>query len=233
MKCTVCHKTIEEKNLIHGYAIRPEVAKLIKEDYPEWNDESYICKDDLRQYRIRHLMTLLKERGTRIHGAEEKVVKAIADGGFISAEPNHSVEEHLTFGEKLADSVARFGGSWKFIIFFAVILIVWIAINVISLFQKPFDPYPFILLNLILSCLAAIQAPVIMMSQNRQEAKDRQRGEDDYKVNLKSELEIKVLNEKIDHLMQDQRELLEKMMQLHESTRKTIQERETKAEMEE
>lgn len=231
MKCPICHKTFEEKELVHGYEVRPEVAKLIREDYPEWNDESCICKDDLRQYRVRYLMMLLKTRGAKIHSEEEKVVKAIADGGFISTKTNHSTEERLTFGEKLADSVAKFGGSWKFIIFFVVILLVWITINVISFFQKPFDPYPFILLNLILSCLAAIQAPVIMMSQNRQETKDRQRGEDDYKINLKSELEIKVLNEKIDHLMEDQRELLEKMMQLHKSTLKTIQEKKIGEEM--
>lgn len=224
MKCIVCHKEIQEKELVHGYVVRPAIAKLIRQDYPRWNDESYICKEDLRQYRIHYLTSLLRAKGTKVHGAEEKVVKAIADNKFITADINLVEEDKLTFGEKLADTVARFGGSWKFIILFVIILLVWITINAVALFQKPFDPYPFILLNLILSCLAALQAPVIMMSQNRQEAKDRQRGEDDYKVNLKSELEIKLLGEKVDHLLLDQREILEKMIQLHESTLKIIQE---------
>ena len=107
-------------------------------------------------------------------------------------------------GDAISDKVASFGGSWKFIIFFFVVLFLWIIINSIVLLQKPFDPYPFILMNLILSCIAAIQAPIIMMSQNRQEKKDRLRSENDYKVNLKSEIEIRTLHEKVDHLLLDQ-----------------------------
>lgn len=105
-----------------------------------------------------------------------------------------------TFGEKLADQVASFGGSWKFIILFFTLLVVWIIINSIAFLMKPFDPYPFILLNLILSCLASIQAPIIMMSQNRQEVKDRLRAENDYKINLKAEYEIRALQEKVDQM---------------------------------
>lgn len=198
-----------------GYTVRPALARLIKEEHPDWNDQSYICKEDLRRYRERYLSQLVKMRGSRYKGAEERVIKAITENSIITSETNRGGEEPLSLGDRVADSVAKFGGSWKFIISFVVVLLIWITINVISLFTQPFDPYPFILLNLILSCLAAVQAPVIMMSQNRQEAKDRQRAEDDYKVNLKSELEIKVLDEKIDHLMQDQRELLEEVERLH------------------
>lgn len=223
MKCTICHKEFENKNLVAGYTVRPEVAQLIRMDHPEWNDNSHICKEDLRTYRIRHLTSLLRIKGYTLHRTEKTVVNTIADNGLITAQTNCSNDDRLTYGERLADSVAKFGGSWKFIILFVVVLLLWITINVISLFQKPFDPFPFILLNLILSCLAAVQAPVIMMSQNRQETKDRQRSEDDYKVNLKAELEIKVLNEKIDHLMQDQRELLETVLQLHQDTLKAMQ----------
>ena len=111
-------------------------------------------------------------------------------------------------GEALADRIATFGGSWKFIIVFGSVLGTWIVINALVLRAKPFDPYPFILLNLILSCLAAIQAPVIMMSQNRQEAKDRLRSEHDYRINLKAELEIRHLHEKLDHLLSHQWERL-------------------------
>jgi uncharacterized membrane protein len=110
----------------------------------------------------------------------------------------------------MADHIAEFGGSWTFIIVFFSFILVWILINLYVLTTKPFDPFPFILLNLILSCLASIQAPIIMMSQNRQEQKDRIRGEHDYKINLKAELEIKLLSEKIDHLLVHQnRKLLE------------------------
>jgi uncharacterized membrane protein len=113
-------------------------------------------------------------------------------------------KENLTVGQKLADGVAKFGGSWGFIISFGVFLIIWIGINSYFLLQKPYDPYPFILLNLILSCLAALQAPIIMMSQNRKDQKDRIRAENDYKINLKSELEIRHLHEKMDNLVQKQ-----------------------------
>ena len=116
----------------------------------------------------------------------------------------------MTSAQKLADSVATFGGSWKFIISFGLFILIWITINVAWFANKGYDPYPFILLNLILSCIAALQAPVIMMSQNRQEEKDRERAKKDYMINLKSELEIRMLHEKIDHLiLHQQQELIE------------------------
>jgi uncharacterized membrane protein len=110
--------------------------------------------------------------------------------------------------------VAEFGGSWGFIIFFGGFLVCWIILNAFWLSNQGFDPYPFILLNLILSCLAAIQAPIIMMSQNRQEEKDRERAKKDYMVNLKSELEIRMLHEKIDHLVMHQQQRLLEVQQL-------------------
>lgn len=117
---------------------------------------------------------------------------------------NALVEEEIdnrTFGQRVADSVASFGGSWTFIIWFFVIIIAWIGANVLLLMNKSFDPYPFILLNLILSCLASLQAPIIMMSQNRQEEKDRERAKKDYEINLKSEEEIRSLTKKIDRIL--------------------------------
>ena len=124
---------------------------------------------------------------------------------------------HLLYeqiGIRKGDKIAVFGGSWKFILVFGSVLLIWIIVNTAVLLWKPFDPYPFILLNLILSCLAAIQAPVIMMSQNRQEAKDRLRSKHDYRVNLKAELEIRHLHEKIDHLMSHQWERLVEIQQI-------------------
>src|SRR6185436_16193408 len=117
---------------------------------------------------------------------------------------NLELDQRVTFGDRLADRVARFGGSWAFILSFGAFLIVWMVINTIALFRRPFDPYPFILLNLILSTLAALQAPIIMMSQNRQETKDRLRAEHDYRVNLKAELEIRLLSERVDALVTHQ-----------------------------
>ena len=113
-------------------------------------------------------------------------------------------EEQLSVGQKISDKVARFGGSWKFIILFGIILFVWIFFNVLALQRWRFDPFPFILMNLILSCIAAMQAPIIMMSQNRQEEKDRKQNENDYLINLKAEMQIRSLHQKIDVLEEEQ-----------------------------
>lgn len=112
--------------------------------------------------------------------------------------------ETLTQGQKLSDKVAQFGGSWRFIILFGIILTIWVIFNVLAIGVYKFDPYPFILMNLILSCIAALQAPIIMMSQNRQEEKDRQRSENDYLINLKAEMQIRSMNQKIDVLLEEQ-----------------------------
>ena len=116
----------------------------------------------------------------------------------------HPPEETLTKGQRISEKVARFGGSWKFIIFFGVVLFIWILFNVLAIVKFEFDPYPFILMNLILSCIAALQAPIITMSQNRQEEKDRIRSENDYLINLKAELEIRSLHQKMDLLLEEQ-----------------------------
>ena len=118
-----------------------------------------------------------------------------------SIKPDEEEIDNRTFGERLADNVANFGGSWTFIIWFFILILVWIGANVYLLMNKGFDPYPFILLNLILSCLASLQAPIIMMSQNRQEQKDRERAKKDYEINIKSEEEIRALNRKLDKII--------------------------------
>ena len=133
---------------------------------------------------------------------------------MLSENIEPEIESELIIGQKLADRIATFGGSWTFIIIFFSFLLVWMCINIWVLATKPFDPYPFILFNLILSCLAAIQAPIIMMSQNRKEQKDRSRSEYNYKVNLKAELEIRLLHEKIDHLMIHQNQRLLEIQEL-------------------
>lgn len=186
---------------IKGRDIREGILSLIKSEHPDFNTESYITLEELNQYRRLYLASLIVQEKGEIARIDKDVMDAIKNNAILSENIQDDLEAELTIGQKIADRVAAFGGSWTFIITFFSFIIVWMAINIWFLASKPFDPYPFILLNLILSCLAAIQAPIIMMSQNRQEQKDRQRSEHDYKINLKAELEIKLLSEKMDHLL--------------------------------
>jgi uncharacterized membrane protein len=145
---------------------------------------------------------------------EHDVLVSLKEHETISENLNQTFDKDFTYGERLADNVARFGGSWRFILLFAFVLVIWITVNSIGLLSKPFDVYPYILLNLVLSCLAAIQAPLIMMSQNRLEAKDRLRAENDYRVNLKAELEIRHLHAKLDLLLTHQWQRLLEIQQV-------------------
>ena len=153
-------------------------------------------------YREKYIADFLQKEIGELSLLEKKVVDTLMDKSTISDKiKDTTLNETITLGQRLADKVASFGGSWTFIISFGIFITIWILLNIIILQAKSFDPFPFILLNLILSCIAALQAPVIMMSQNRQEEKDRERSKKDYMINLKSELEIRILHEKIDHLM--------------------------------
>ena len=145
---------------------------------------------------------------------DHEVLESLQRHETLSSNVDAEFEKDSTLGEKMADGLASFGGSWTFLIIFALILLTWIVLNSFLLLKRPFDPYPFILLNLVLSCLAAIQAPVIMMNQNRVEAKDRLRSQHDYRVNLKAELEIRHLHDKIDHLLSHQWERLVEIQQI-------------------
>jgi uncharacterized membrane protein len=169
---------------------------------------------------------LLTSENAQIKKLQEIVQKAIEDENLIIQNLANPPKEVLSRGQKISDKVARFGGSWAFIISFFAILIVWIIYNVTAPISKEFDPYPFILMNLILSCIAALQAPIIMMSQNRQEEKDRKRSENDYQINLKAELEIRTLNEKLDLLLQEQIKILfesqDKQMEMLQRIEKKI-----------
>jgi uncharacterized membrane protein len=217
-----------EETVISGYGIRHEIEDLIRAEFPEWNDTCFICEKDFDKYRRKYVMDLVTEERGMTEKLQEEVVNSIHESELLSKNISTTYSEGISFGARISDSVAKFGGSWKFIITFFVILGLWIIMNSIFLFSKIFDPYPFILLNLILSCLAAIQAPIIMMSQNRQEAKDRIRSENDYKVNLKAEIEIRTLHEKIDHLLLDQWSRMMQIQQIQldmlEELRKALQE---------
>ena len=151
-----------------------------------------------------YLKKLTEEQDTLIKKLNEVVLKSLHDKDLIAQNLADAPKDTLTPGEALADKVASFGGSWKFIILFGGIIVVWIFVNIALLGSKAFDPYPFILLNLVLSCLAALQAPVIMMSQNRQSDKDRKQAQNDYMVTLKTEIELSGLDEKMNLLMKEQ-----------------------------
>jgi uncharacterized membrane protein len=195
---------------VKGEDIRPSVFELIQENHPGFNASLFISIAELNQFRRLYLSSLIEKERGELAALDSEVMNAIKNNSVLSEIFQEEQEDNITFGERIADKVASFGGSWTFIIFFFLFILGWMIINTWLLITQKFDPFPFILLNLILSCLAAIQAPIIMMSQNRQEQKDRKRGEHDYKVNLKAELEIKLLSEKMDHLLVHQnRKLLE------------------------
>ena len=193
---------------VKGQDIREGIFNLIKTDFPDFGKDDFISITELNKYRRLYLTSLIIQEKGEIAIIDNDVMEAIKNNSILSENIQEEIEAELTFGQRLADKVAAFGGSWIFIITFFSFILIWMIINIWFLATKPFDPFPFILLNLILSCLAAIQAPIIMMSQNRQEQKDRQRGEHDYKINLKAELEIKLLSEKIDHLLVHQNKKL-------------------------
>ena len=198
-----------EKEKVSGISIRIPVLNLIKEEYPNFDANQFIADSELNVYREKYISKFLQTEVGELNELQKKVVKSIKGNKSFVNKVEDKVDNR-TYGQVIADKVAAFGGSWTFIISFFIFIMIWIASNVYLLMNKGFDPYPFILLNLILSCLAALQAPVIMMSQNRQEEKDRERAKKDYMINLKSELEIRMLDEKLDHLiMHQQQELIE------------------------
>ena len=168
-------------------------------------DEHFPETRPVHAHRGHRLAELLRRHGDvaadePLGEMEHAVVAAAASGGFVTANPAERANGPITLGQRAADAVARFGGSWTFILLFAGVLVAWMALNALLLRKAAFDPYPFILLNLVLSCLAAIQAPIIMMSQRRQDERDRVQAENDYKVNLKAELEVREMREALDRL---------------------------------
>jgi uncharacterized membrane protein len=199
--CQVCKRQLSADELVPAAMVRDPVARLIEKDNPDWSADGYICRADLGRYRAQYMQDVIEAEKGELSAIEREIVKSFEEEELVSKDVDAEFERRLTMGERMADRVADFGGSWKFIGLFAGVLVLWIIMNTLVLLYRPFDPYPFILLNLVLSCIAAIQAPVIMMSQNRQEAKDRQRARHDYQVNLKAEVEIRNLHEKIDHLI--------------------------------
>ena len=212
--CLVCKKSFPLKNMIPMGTVRKVITEEIAQDFPESGAQDYICQTDLTKYRMKYLHSILNSEQGEVSNLEYEVLNSMQQHDLISKNVEEKLDQQWSFGERLADKIATFGGSWAFLICFTLFLAVWILVNTVVMVKHPADPYPFILLNLMLSCLAAIQAPIIMMSQNRQEAKDRMRSENDYQVNLKAELEIRHLHEKIDHLLMHQWDRLAKIQEI-------------------
>ena len=196
---------------IAGLLISPSILNLIRKEFPDFKETDFMSMQELAIFREKYMVEYLHKEMGELNSLEKKVLDSLNEKTSLTDIAEESlVPVDLTYGQRLADKVASFGGSWTFIIYFGVFILIWIIINIVFLVNKSFDPYPFILLNLILSCIASLQAPVIMMSQNRQEEKDRERAKKDCMINLKSELEIRILHEKIDHLMlHQQQDLIE------------------------
>ncbi len=214
LTCQICGKPKNRSELVPAALIRPRLVEQIQSRFPAWSPEGFICLPDLNRLRGQYVESLLEDEKGELSSLERSVVESLARHETLAQDVEAQFQKKLSLGERLADQIADFGGSWIFISLFGGFILVWIVINTIVLLTRPFDPYPFILLNLMLSCLAAVQAPIIMMSQNRQESRDRLRSENDYRVNLKAELEIRHLHEKLDYLLQHQWERLLEIQQI-------------------
>ncbi len=214
LPCAICGRSFAPRDLVPGAAVRDVVAKEIVQSHPQWSPEKFICRPDLNRFRAQYVHSLLESEKGELTSLEQEVVHSLREHETLAKDIETEFEQAWTFGERMADHIATFGGSWTFLILFGAFLAIWIGVNSFVLYGRPVDPYPYILLNLMLSCLAAIQAPIIMMSQNRQEAKDRLRSQHDYQVNLKAELEIRHLHEKVDHLLSHQWERLTEIQEI-------------------
>jgi uncharacterized membrane protein len=211
--CQICGST-KRSELWRAATIRSGISEIIKAANPDWDEHGWICFNDLHDYQTQYVQSLLEAEKGELTDLDIEVIEGLRRHEILTRNPEVDTTTSTTFGARMADRIAAFGGSWTFIIIFSIVLLSWMFVNSYVLIARPFDPFPYILLNLFLSALAAIQAPVIMMSQNRQESRDRQRAVYDYKINLKAELEIRQLHQKMDHLLSHQWERLVEIQEI-------------------
>jgi len=202
MICALTGKRMSRSQLIPLDLVSRQIADRIRADHPELGSDVLVSRAEIDRYRAAYVEELLLTERGELSALDRQVAQSLAKGELISENLDIGEPSRRSFGERASDLLAAFGGSWSFLIVFGVCMSAWIAVNLRA--TNSFDPYPFILLNLVLSCIAAIQAPIIMMSQRRQETRDRERALNDYRVNLKAELEIRHLHDKIDHLISKQ-----------------------------
>ncbi len=206
--CQICKHDFSYNKLFPINMVRNSLLDTLCNDHPDIDINGFICYPDLREIRTEYIEKLIRKDKGALSSFEKEIIDSLSSQHILVENVNKKFEKKLTFGQKMADRVARFGGSWKFILSFLALLVVWMILNTIFVRNEGFDPYPFILLNLVLSSLAALQAPIIMMSQNRQAARDRLQNNEEYCTNLKAELEIQHLQSKLDFFMKNQWESL-------------------------
>jgi uncharacterized membrane protein len=211
--CSICQRKLPRRMCTPASALRPSLADRIRLAHPDLAAEGHVCFQDLSRLRGEWVNQMLENQKGELSRMEDQVLGSIRREEILARKLMREDRKKATFGQRAADHLARFGGSWIFLMTFAGTMAGWIGLNV-ARGSHAIDPYPFILLNLMLSCLAAVQAPIIMMSQNRQEGRDRKRAESDYQVNLKAELEIRSLHEKMDHLLDHQWQYLMEIQQI-------------------
>ena len=212
--CAISGKLLPQRAMVMLGDIRPSLVERIHRDFPDLPQTAMIGKAEIDRYRALYVEELLLAEHGELSSLDKQVAQSLANQDTIAENIERSYADKRPLGDRFADNLAQFGGSWVFLLGFGMVLAVWMAANSILTGHWGFDPYPFIFLNLILSCLAAVQAPVILMSQRRAEQKDRLRAESDYRVNLKAELEIRHLHEKLDHLISKQWQRLAEIQQI-------------------
>jgi uncharacterized membrane protein len=220
--CQICREPKQQDELVPAQSVPEPVAVLIRKEYPAWSSGDYICLADLDRFRARYVVEVLEEEKRELSLLEEAVSRTMKDHALLSKNINIEFDRQLTFGERVSDRLADFAGSWPFIIVFVGVMFLWVVANTFLIVTRPFDPYPFIFLNLVLSAVAAIQAPIIIMSQNRQESRDRLNAEHDYQVNLKAEMEIHQLHKKMDHLLFNQGQRLLEIQRIQVELMETL-----------
>ncbi|MFN7955221.1 MAG: DUF1003 domain-containing protein [bacterium] len=211
--CVICGRVLPRKDVVRASSVRPQLAQHLANHHPgKWSGEGHVCRRCLNHARIGYVLERLEQERGELSKVEHEVAQKAGQHLTIAQNIDEQFRRTVTRSQRAADAVARVGGSWSFVIVFGVVLAAWMALNS-RLGASAFDPFPFILLNLVLSCLAAIQAPIIMMAQNRAAARDRMQADEDYRTNLKAELEIASLHDKVDHLLHSQ---FERMAELQE-----------------
>ncbi len=213
-RCQLCGRVGRRSELLRSETVRPQVAGQIARAHPAWNGSSFICRPCLATANGNYVVAELERERGELSAIELELARKSGESLLVAEHLDEEFERSITFGQRAADATARVGGSWSFVIGFGVVLASWIALNSLVLAKEAFDPFPYILLNLVLSCLAALQAPIIMMAQNRQAARDRAQADQDFRVNLKAEIAIMNLHEKLDHLLHTQWERLLELQQI-------------------
>jgi len=213
-KCMVSGESYDEGQGLFLKDLRPSLRKYIQQTEQDGDDSAFISFNALNSLLRDYINKLSEEDTKEQQSLKSKIGERFEEEDALQPINYDPSDKPMTLAERLADNIAAFGGSWTFILIFLSVLLVWMAVNVYIFRNKGFDPYPFILLNLALSCIAALQAPVIMMSQNRQAESDRERAEYDFKVNLKAETEVRLLHKKLDHLLAHQHRNMAELFQL-------------------